>query len=343
MVKEMKNKLRPVVQPVFSLRSAAAVILNLRFIGMWNYHELLSGHYNEEIIHDMRVASRRYRAALTDFKCLFSKKDFKQLYAPAHQLTRILGCARDWEVTIDLIKKAIDPDISGTDDFPVSLLEYSQSAFNRSREELQGFIRELYNNNYPEIFRTCLSRIKNPDCGTPAEAGKSFVYHMYQILPVRVGTFYEAAEAIKKPRQWSALHDLRIATKRLRYSLELYDACFDRDYDPVIEIIKTVQEKLGNLQDRVMINEHLRKYSKTHSKPVTLSEATIPDDPVQILIKRFISERNAFYMDYELTWEQVQNSNFIFKIENMIRQSFLKYIRQTRDLNIMEQLFIDEL
>lgn len=70
-----------------------------------------------------------------------------------------------------------------------------------------------------------------------------------RVLAVRIAEFYSYTPVIEHPEHSEALHDMRIAAKRLRYSLELFRTSFGKTGDRQIERVKAVQEELGALHD----------------------------------------------------------------------------------------------
>ena len=70
-----------------------------------------------------------------------------------------------------------------------------------------------------------------------------------RILAVRMAEFYSYAPIVAIAEAVEPLHDLRIAAKRLRYTLELFRAVFGERGEAQIERIKAIQEELGTLHD----------------------------------------------------------------------------------------------
>ena len=58
-----------------------------------------------EFLHDMRVGSRRFRAALSVYGSIFSKDDFRTLDRTAGDITDALALVRDLDVQIDALRK----------------------------------------------------------------------------------------------------------------------------------------------------------------------------------------------------------------------------------------------
>jgi CHAD domain-containing protein len=71
-------------------------------------------------------------------------------------------------------------------------------------------------------------------------------------LPRLVSSYfsYVRAELAKDPAP-AELHRLRLATKRLRYTLELFRPCYGPGLETRLEVLRKVQQRLGDLNDCV--------------------------------------------------------------------------------------------
>lgn len=70
-----------------------------------------------------------------------------------------------------------------------------------------------------------------------------------RILGVRVAELYSYEPILPEADATKELHDARIAAKRLRYTLELFESVFGDDGAKAIDQIKGLQEDLGQLHD----------------------------------------------------------------------------------------------
>ncbi len=81
------------------------------------------------------------------------------------------------------------------------------------------------------------------------EPGGNLTANARRILAVRVAEFYSWTPAAVREDAGEALHELRIAAKRLRYTLELFRGAFGAAGAVQIERVKAVQEELGEFHD----------------------------------------------------------------------------------------------
>jgi CHAD domain-containing protein len=87
-------------------------------------------------------------------------------------------------------------------------------------------------------------KIKGLDPAGPLDANAR------RIVAVRAGEVLELAGRAQDPCEVKALHDLRIAAKRVRYVLELVGpACVGPDADAIVKEVKGLQDLLGEIHD----------------------------------------------------------------------------------------------
>jgi hypothetical protein len=148
-----------------------------------------------------------------------------------------------------------------------------------------------------------------------------------RVLAVRIAEFYSYEPVVPDPELSEALHDMRIAAKRLRYTLELFRGEFGKTGDRQIERVKAVQEALGDLHDHdvriEMIGDELSRLMVEQSQHTraAIAEASPdevaaiaasalrppPDDPRRGLIALLGREhkaRRAAYDRFRDTWSR---------------------------------------
>ena len=86
-------------------------------------------------------------------------------------------------------------------------------------------------------------RVKGLDPGAPLAEGAR------RILEVRLAELWSFSPDVLDPKRVRALHDMRIAAKRLRYALEVTEPCFGPTAIEALEEAKSLQEVLGEIHD----------------------------------------------------------------------------------------------
>lgn len=78
-----------------------------------------------------------------------------------------------------------------------------------------------------------------------------------RIIDVRLDELLSWSPYVHDQRYVEELHNLRIAAKRLRYTLELFRFAFPSDVGGMIDEVKEIQEHIGNMHDADVMIERM--------------------------------------------------------------------------------------
>jgi CHAD domain-containing protein len=124
------------LDPQASYAEAAARIVSVRAAELAEHAENVLDTSDIEGVHDMRVASRRLRAALEIFEPCFPQTDFRATLAAVKELADSLGGRRDRDVTLAALEafaeRARAPDRPGI----VSLVKRTRDEQAKANEDL---------------------------------------------------------------------------------------------------------------------------------------------------------------------------------------------------------------
>jgi CHAD domain-containing protein len=100
-------KARPIpgVAPGATFREAAASAVEVRAEELFSFVEGVLDTSDIERVHDMRVASRRLRAAMEVFAPCFPKAEFKRALRDVKDLADDLGRRRDPDVAVEALER----------------------------------------------------------------------------------------------------------------------------------------------------------------------------------------------------------------------------------------------
>jgi CHAD domain-containing protein len=214
-----------------------------------------------EDVHQMRVAARRMRAVLRAARPLLKREWEEPLRTRLGWLGRQLSAARDLDVQIAHFKGQYD-----------SVKPQDRPALDRFIDYLQGerakvqrqLVRQLRRRRYVGLINRLTPAVREPmivsdDITLPDLAGKAFRKLQQAVKPLDVS----ASNA-----QW---HGVRIRAKRARYAAELSERYSGHAATQYLDQMKRVQELLGDIQDAVMAERHLRRFaSKREERPSAL-------------------------------------------------------------------------
>jgi CHAD domain-containing protein len=72
-----------------------------------------------------------------------------------------------------------------------------------------------------------------------------------RVVSVRADELLEHAEGVLNTREIERLHDMRVASRRLRAAMEVFEPCFPRKrYRTALKEVKAIADALGERRDR---------------------------------------------------------------------------------------------
>ncbi len=223
---------------------------------------------NIEDIHDLRVASRRIRTCLNIFSDYFPEKKSKTWTRDLKTITKAYGAVRDLDVQIDLVNKIYS---QIKDPKKKSGLRRIRLRLRQQREKKQAKTTKVTN----EIIKSpILAEMKgwceqynNPTLENNQEIGTLFQLgymniqnHLDELL------FYEVF--IFDPLRVKELHQMRIAAKKLRYSLEIFSRLYQQKTDFALNIARQAQEYLGQIHDADVWISYLPEFMESEKNRI---------------------------------------------------------------------------
>lgn len=137
-----KDKEQP-LDPQQSYRSAMTELIARRWAAVWTAVPVAVKGEDIEGVHDVRVASRRLRAAMDVAVECFPPRWYRPLHRTAKEITGALGEVRDRDVMIDYLQKdrAAAPEAEWPGiDLLIERIDRERSA---ARTEMERFLGEL--------------------------------------------------------------------------------------------------------------------------------------------------------------------------------------------------------
>ena len=203
-----------------------------------------------EFLHDMRVSTRRLRAAFLIFAPFYEEEAISQFNKDMRKAGRTLGAVRDLDVLIEkgMSYEAGLPAEAGKAITP--LLEHWAGQREGARREMLAFLDGKVYRRFVEGFRTFLL---TPGMGAKAiPPGEPVAHQVRHVIPRLIMERYEqvrAYEPIMSIAPLTTYHMLRIDCKRLRYALEFFQKLLGPDAPGAIKQVTAMQELLGAMQD----------------------------------------------------------------------------------------------
>jgi CHAD domain-containing protein len=208
-----------------------------------------------EDVHQMRVASRRLRAALQIVETVYDPKSVRRYRRGLRRVAQELGDVRDLDVFHEHVAayQARLPEAARDEITPLLVAIAAQRA--EARAELR---KDLKQDRYEKFKRAFAEFLTTPGAELSRELSAG----------TRVRDF--AGSAIwRRYEQWRAhetalanpsdadLHEARIAGKRLRYTLEFFADALGPNIEQALAPLVDLQECLGALQDAVVARQRV--------------------------------------------------------------------------------------
>ncbi len=313
---------QPGLIPDDTMAEAARKTLAFHLDRMLRHEQGTRAGEDPEELHDMRVATRRMRAAFRVFREHLSGESVKPFEKALKAAGRHLGTVRDLDVFMEKTRVYIDalpadrrPDLDG-------LLACWAARRGEAREVLLAWLGSEGYRSFTERFASSLSHPEEwrehaaPDCVMPVRVRDVLPAVLYQrVAEVRA---YDSLLGEGAPVE--RYHALRIASKWLRYTLEFFREVLGPATATLVDDMKALQDHLGNLQDTVVARAVARNYLAFGTwewpkkpQPVEQIDGRDVAGVTSYLLARQ-SEAEALVRSFPPVWERIRSRDFAERI-----------------------------
>ena len=267
-----------------------------------------------EYVHRMRVASRRLRNGLELFRDCLPKKKARVWQDHIRKITHSLGKARDLDIQITLLNRLYDEtlDAKYKPGFRRLLLRLKQR---RSKAQMQ------VNRALLDLQESkSLKKMRNHFEAQSAKADGLYLFtpSLYQRASTAINNaladFLSYESFVHSPEYIDKLHAMRLAGKKLRYTLEIFAPIYKQALIPHVQIMKEIQEQLGYIHDDDVWVAWLPKFIEKERSRV--EEYFGNTGPLKRLLPglHFLQQnrkksRDAGYRTFLSTWKTLQDEN----------------------------------
>jgi CHAD domain-containing protein len=232
-----------------SMPEAAVKVLRFHFSRMQRREAGTRNGVDVEELHDMRVSTRRMRAAWRIFDGAFKAGKTKKIRRHLETLADRLGAVRDLDVLIE----GLEAYSVGLDEEQRPGLEPLLSVWRRQRANARTqLIAELDSDGYASFIREMEEFMEAGANAAAAVATPTAPHRVRDRAASEIWATYEAVRAFELVLPWAdveTLHDLRISTKWLRYALEFFGETLGPDGARLLARVVALQDHLGLLHD----------------------------------------------------------------------------------------------
>jgi CHAD domain-containing protein/DNA-binding transcriptional ArsR family regulator len=259
-----KQRRHPGIKRTDTMAEAAAKTLDFHFERMLAHEAGTRDGGDPEDLHDMRVATRRMRAALRIFDSHLDRQVTRPLVRGLRATGRTLGDVRDLDVfrlKMQAYLDALPEARRGELDPLIAVLDA------RRDEARQRMLEYLDGPRYERFVARMREFLETPHAGAlPAIVDDEA--RPQKVADVLPGALYDRLAAVwaydgplsQPDAPLVRYHRLRIAGKALRYTLEFFEEALGPGARPMIATTKRLQDHLGDLQDAVVACGVLRTF-----------------------------------------------------------------------------------
>ncbi len=266
-----------------------------------------------EALHDMRVATRRLRAAFEVFEPAFERGALKYYLKDLRATGRALGEVRDLDVFMEKAAHYLES-LEADHQHDLDLL---LDAWREQRREARSRMLTYLDSPQYEEFKYKFNIFLN----TPGAGVRSFSMEkpaptlVCELVPVLIYTRFSevrAFDSILAEATIEQLHALRIEFKKLRYTVEYFREVLGRSAQEVIADIKKVQDHLGDLNDAQVATLILREFIdqwEPRLDAMPIHERPNIEPLVQYMATRH-AERHQLMNSFQSTWKYLNRARF---------------------------------
>lgn len=257
----LKTVKSPGMLPEDTLAEAGRKVLCFHFAEMLRHEAGTRLGEDIEELHDMRVATRRMRAAFEIFNQAFKPKVLKLHLKGLRKAGRTLGRARDLDVFVEKASRYEQSLPEGQREGLAPLLQSWEQQRIAARQNLVAY---LDSPEYEEFKVKFYRFVTTPGAGVPALPADVHVpTRVREIAPILIYSQLAAVRAygdLLSNATLEQFHALRIEFKKIRYTIEFFREVLGEEAKTVINDLKGLQDHLGDLNDAQVATQILSEF-----------------------------------------------------------------------------------
>ncbi|MCE8426136.1 MAG: CHAD domain-containing protein [Candidatus Methanoperedens sp.] len=278
-----------------------------------------------EFIHRMRVASRWIRSCLPLFENCFPPKKYRQWRKEIRNITRALREARDADVQIAFLKayteklkeESLRP---GVQRF---LLRLRQRRERLQPRVIKAIDRLLESGVVEDMEKLCRKMRKGRADVNPPEIYKKAIVH----ITSRLDEIFVHEASVYIPENIREHHAMRIAVKRLRYTMEVFSSLYEGELENQISVCKKLQDMLGDMHDCDVWMDYLPQFMEDE-RAYSLDYFGQDDsfgilEPGLLHLQQHLRERRlVIYDEFAAYWKDIQGQNIWNDLKQFVQLTF---------------------
>lgn len=264
--RDYSNKPPRCREPYLRADRAIKVILRSLTATMVANESGVRGNWDSEFLHDYRVALRRTRTLLRQFKTVFVATDLARYQTGFAWLANLTSTPRD----LDVLLAQLEDYAAGLPATTAPDIAELRAYWQAERDVAGGvLVAAIDSVQYAEFFTDWCAFLERP---VPS-ATDSATAMLPIFLPARRRIYALFRRARREGRDIEQagtpmqLHALRKTCKKLRYLMEFFSGLFPvNEVKPLLRTLKLLQDNLGSFQDAAVHLEAIQRY--LHVAPI---------------------------------------------------------------------------
>jgi CHAD domain-containing protein len=253
------------IDPSMSVGEVAFAVLRRQFAEMRSHEAGTRLGEDPEELHDMRVPTRRMRAAIKAFENVLPEKAL-WFGEELRWVAKTLGEVRDLDVQIErfeAMKREADREST---EYLERIVRITQK---RRVEARTGMLAVLDSGRYERLESSLSRMLRLGPGGEPSQtdghdpAGAPVTAAAPALISRRYRKWRKSAKRIDEASSPEALHDVRKKGKLLRYTLEFFSEVYGEPVQRLVKPLKALQDDLGDHQDAEVAAGYLRDLGTT--------------------------------------------------------------------------------
>ncbi len=280
-----------------------------------------------EFIHRMRVASRRIRSCLPLFKECFPSGKYSVWRKEIRNITRALREARDADVEIAFLKAYIDKLEEenlrpGAERFLLRLRQRRERVQPRVIKALDRLLESGVVKDMEKSCRKMRREKRNAGANSPETYQKALVH-----ITSRLEEIFAHEPSVYIPENIEEHHAMRIAVKRLRYTMEVFSPLYEDGLKNQLAVCKKLQDMLGDLHDCDVWMDYLPQFmeeERAYSLDYFGQDGSfgILEPGLLHLQKHLRERRSAIYEEFAACWKNLQEQNIWNNLKQFVQLTF---------------------
>lgn len=248
---------------------------------------------SEKSVHDLRVSTRRLIATLELVHVLSRRDDIRRLQRRVKKVLKRMGPLRDVQVQLEGVSHIPQAGIVG--EFKRRLKRRERDAI----ENIQGELKRRTKQRLADAFEDVRSEFSRLHDSISDETIRRSVE---KSLSLRKNEFLKAQRHFHRvqPPNDEALHEMRIALKKLRYVVEAAQPVLGPSAKTRAREMHKFQQLMGDTRDLEILRDALEKWAKKKGKKI----AVVPtlerlQDKRESLLKKLVASSDQLERIFE--------------------------------------------